>query len=364
MVKIYDPKFRPNKLFYETNERQTYKKFQGYKRYGCIDSEDGDALSHVKQASEGSYIQLEDLSYVHAKHVNGKAHQSSYNAILIAFDDEQLKIIEQSRFCHSKSEISAYIKFELKHSYFQRLHNAISQLPDEIIPKLNPTTKETSLPIARENFIIAQPPHEALSLDKEGQMRALDLILKSMSSFPILIAGPFGTGKTRLLARAAYDSLRDRKARVLICAHHHVSVDTFIKYFAIEAVQNIFKQWKVDIIRVLPNGHYHSEVKEDFKHFFKMSKYVTTNDLRRCRLVVTTFGIAPALAKKMPDGLSFSHILIDESAQSREPETIGPLVLANANTKIVLAGDHCQVRIIILFGLSSSLVNFSSFTFR
>lgn len=40
----------------------------------------------------------------------------------------------------------------------------------------------------------------------------------------------------------------------------------------------------------------------------------------------------------------FSHILLDEAAQAMECETIMPFALANKTTRIVLAGDHMQVR--------------------
>ena len=44
----------------------------------------------------------------------------------------------------------------------------------------------------------------------------------------------------------------------------------------------------------------------------------------------------------------FTHILIDEGAQTREPETIAPLSMANCHTKIIIAGDNQQVHICIL----------------
>lgn len=40
----------------------------------------------------------------------------------------------------------------------------------------------------------------------------------------------------------------------------------------------------------------------------------------------------------------FTHILLDEAAQAMECETIMPLALATKSTRIVLAGDHMQVR--------------------
>ena len=44
----------------------------------------------------------------------------------------------------------------------------------------------------------------------------------------------------------------------------------------------------------------------------------------------------------------FTHILVDEAAQAMECETIMPLTLAAESTRIVLAGDHMQVRAIHL----------------
>lgn len=40
----------------------------------------------------------------------------------------------------------------------------------------------------------------------------------------------------------------------------------------------------------------------------------------------------------------FTHILLDEAAQAMECETIMPFALASKSTRIVLAGDHMQVR--------------------
>lgn len=40
----------------------------------------------------------------------------------------------------------------------------------------------------------------------------------------------------------------------------------------------------------------------------------------------------------------FTHILLDEAAQAMECETIMPFALASKTTRIVLAGDHMQVK--------------------
>lgn len=59
----------------------------------------------------------------------------------------------------------------------------------------------------------------------------------------------------------------------------------------------------------------------------------------------------------------FTHILLDEAAQAMECEAIMPLALANADTRIVLAGDHMQVILndINLNNNSLSLINYFKF---
>ena len=67
-------------------------------------------------------------------------------------------------------------------------------------------------------------------------------------------------------------------------------------------------------------------------------------DIDGHNVIITTLASARMLWKFYQDGrLRFTHILIDEAAQALEPECVTPLVMADGNTKIVLAGDHKQV---------------------
>ena len=60
------------------------------------------------------------------------------------------------------------------------------------------------------------------------------------------------------------------------------------------------------------------------------------------QVIVTTFLTATNLPEMEPQ-LNFSHILIDEGAQTREPEALGALAIAKPETKIVIVGDNKQV---------------------
>ena len=168
------------------------------------------------------------------------------------------------------------------------------------------------------------------------QQRALRTILNCAPGAPVLVTGPFGTGKTRLLARAAYEILKSPRSKVLICAHHQASVDTFVKILG-EVIDNDI------MIRVIPNESYHSKIRDEYDHIF-VPRYEVNYSLENAgiRLVITTLGTSNLRIRS-----KFSHILIDEGAQTREPEIISPLHFAREHTKIIIAGDHLQVLYLI-----------------
>ena len=343
-IKIFREGFTPEKLCYEVEDEGKYV------RYGYIDSEDSDTLVHAKQASEGSFLIL-DNTYIHAKHVQASPpYAANYNAIIIAFGEEQEEKLRASKF-YTKKDLcfQAEVRFELKHSYFQRLHLAVYHLK-QVINRLIPTDSVLNCKNPVDFYIYTDEveyTYPRMKLD-EMQMKALKCILESHSALPVLIAGPFGTGKTRLLARAAYEMLRYENNRVLICALHQNSVDTFVDYFG-EMASNREYPWNIGMIRITPH-FYRPTTKPDYDHFFKSAGALSPSDFEDNRLFITTLGISVKIFTQLPCEYSlkrdfFSHILIDEGAQTREPEIVGPLTLAGFNTKIVIAGDHCQVYI-------------------
>lgn len=215
-----------------------------------------------------------------------------------------------------------------------------------MVDKLNPTEEMISSYQPKEPYNPAKPCYESIELDREMQMKALKVILNSTPSLPILVAGPFGTGKTRLLARTAYEILKWQKSRVLICAHHQASVDTFVEKYFGPMIEDTFNPWNMNMIRVIPSKSYYSKTRDNFGYFFKSSYDLSQNDLLKNRLVITTLGTAQQLFRHLPDDKKkgfFTHILIDEGAQTREPEIVGPLCLAGRYTTIVITGDHRQV---------------------
>ena len=70
------------------------------------------------------------------------------------------------------------------------------------------------------------------------------------------------------------------------------------------------------------------------------------SDICQKRVIITTFLTATNLKQSMEQSsqpVVFSHILIDEGAQTREPEALGALAVVKQETKIVIVGDNQQV---------------------
>ena len=224
--------------------------------------------------------------------------------------------------------------FVLKHSYFKNLHISLARLVPNTINRLIPDClKSEQRRLPRTPY----PKTEDLWLDKEYQLLALKKIMACDNSAPFLLTRPFGTGKTRVLAAAAINFLKRHGNRVLICTSHLQSADAYIdKYFG-PMVENKEMPQNVIPVRLVGDKYtYHG----NYKYLIKTIH--DKNEIIRSSLIVTTSLTAPYLINL--NMKRFTHILIDEGAQTREPETIAPLGLANNNTKIVIAGDHLQVQ--------------------
>ena len=183
-------------------------------------------------------------------------------------------------------------------------------------------------------------------LDPEDQLNALKKIVQCPAqSPPVLINGSFGTGKTRVLAYAAYyfTEIAVKPARILVCAHHQVSADQFVESYFGAMVLN---GWHVRLIRLTSTNYAaRSQFWKFFMNFHKLHKEVNNRriSIDSGNLVIaTTFLTALRLRDLFAPGF-FTHILLDEGAQTREAEAIAPLSLASSETKIVIAGDSCQV---------------------
>ncbi|XP_015917360.2 probable helicase with zinc finger domain isoform X2 [Parasteatoda tepidariorum] len=166
---------------------------------------------------------------------------------------------------------------------------------------------------------------------------------------PVLIIGPFGTGKTYTLAQAVKIILDDPNSRILVCTHSNSAADIYIREYLhpqvaegrIEAtpLRIYYRHRWVATVHPTVQQYCLINCDNNEKHFVMP----TADDVKAHRIIVTTLKTARYLVQLGLEKGFFTHILIDEAAQAMECEAIMPLSLADEDTRIVLAGDHMQL---------------------
>lgn len=231
---------------------------------------------------------------------------------------------------------SIHLHFEINHSPYKAIVGALDDVDrDDLLKKL--------LPSSHRKWKRKQQQFRKIKkgiLDDEYQADALTKSLKCDPAYPFLILGPFGTGKTRLLVGAAVNLTKQHTNYVLVCTHMNRGADYFCEHYC-----NEFNNQSPPLrpTRVVSSAKAAENVIAPRLTKIVLPDNITTKD----RLVVTTFITASLLKdiqKRSWNGFPrFTHILIDEGAQSTEPEVLCALTLGNNSTKIIIAGDNYQV---------------------
>ena len=239
---------------------------------------------------------------------------------------------------------------KLKHRYFTCLRRALTYLPPEVVKCLVPRKHQLQMNTIRFPTMDASYNFpEQFTLDEEYQEPACESLLQSPTSAPFLVTGPFGAGKTRLLATSALRLLLadDRNHRILIATHHIQTANEYVKkYFTPEVLS---QYGNVKVVRIVTKvsqkdsrSHVYKSVDDFKKQGFHSKK--EREDINQYNLIITTFITMLSLRRVLKDcGYEFTHILVDEGAQAREPECVAAFSCAGLDTKIVIAGDHLQV---------------------
>ena len=270
--------------------------------------------------------------------------------LLLRFGKEDSSLVDMPAFLRRGERYPVEATSKLKHRYFRSLRQALTYLRHEVVKTLVP--EKIQLRMNTIQFPVNLVPDalpEQFTLDEEYQEPACESLLQSPPSAPFLVTGPFGAGKTRLLATSALRLLLVQdKYRILIATHHIQTANEYVKkYFTPEVLSDYPN---VKVVRIVSMMHQKEspvyKTVDDFKE-----KEVGGNaedkgreDITQYNLVITTFITMLSLRRVLKDcDYEFTHILVDEGAQAREPECVAAFSCAGPNAKLVIAGDHLQV---------------------
>lgn len=253
--------------------------------------------------------------------ISGDVERKTNSTLVVRFKSGQL---------HVKLPAKASVHFEYAHWKFKRLHCAIDYAKPELIKRLV------------EPGYISIDNHQILpilldQIDNEYQPVVLKKVLNGGQGSPFLLLGPFGTGKTHLLGIATVSlTLENAGGRILICTHLNRGADTISKRLTLEPSVGY------KVLRLYSNIN---EASKEHEFCSASAPDLKISQFCPYSILVTTFTTALKLSERVDVSteLQFSHIIIDEGAQSMEPETLGALLMATPNTCLIIAGDNKQV---------------------
>lgn len=259
------------------------------------------------------------------------------NRVLLRASSELQKVLR------SKKPLPASVCFRFVDTY-QHMHWAVENVGLDVV-----------FPTVPQGVTEQWSSQSCNKLLNNSQSYAMKQMLLPQPGPPLLILGPFGTGKTRTIAEAIKELISvqvNSRAdyRILLCTHSNSAADHYIKnYLHPFLTDSKIPPSRFRPIRICWENRFVSTVPDVVLQYCSLDlntgKFAipSKETLRNHRIVVTTLVTAASLAKlDLPPGF-FTHIFIDEAAQAMEAETIIPLCLAGHNTQLVLAGDHLQV---------------------
>uniref|UniRef100_UPI00358DDE83 probable helicase with zinc finger domain isoform X2 n=1 Tax=Myxine glutinosa TaxID=7769 RepID=UPI00358DDE83 len=241
-------------------------------------------------------------------------------------------------------KLQVELQFQLNRKPLCEMHAALDRLPDlsVLFPSIGDWPNTLLAPLRQWDEFL----DPCLNSKQKEAVLAITTPL-SQQLPPVLLVGPFGTGKTFTLAQVAKHVLLQPDSRVLICTHSNSAADLYIKDYFHPYVESGHEEARP--LRIYYRHRWVKSVHPTVQLYCLLTPgrdaflLPTSGDVRGHRVIVATLSTSRCLCQlDLPTGF-FSHIFIDEAAQALETEAITPLVLATADTRIVLAGDHMQL---------------------
>ncbi|KAI1732465.1 AAA domain-containing protein [Ditylenchus destructor] len=183
------------------------------------------------------------------------------------------------------------------------------------------------------------------------QKQAIYAIVNGVhGSVPFILWGPPGTGKTVTLVECVKQLIiKSRTNRILICAPSNTAADLL----ALKLLENNAVKVR-ELRRYYALGRHVNERNSALDNIVCMTRVncfgeminVFSVDTRENMLKISVFVTTLTFCSEIEElerGF-FTHIFIDETAQSFEPETLLPITrFATERTRVILCGDHQQL---------------------
>uniref|UniRef100_A0AAY4EVB2 C3H1-type domain-containing protein n=1 Tax=Denticeps clupeoides TaxID=299321 RepID=A0AAY4EVB2_9TELE len=296
---------------------------------------------------EGFILKLQVNSVLVGKISANGEHKKVYEARLLKDTANQDEIhLQFSKTCVSDLNLQHNqacdmgVQFQLDRLFFCKMHQAIDLLPN--LERVLPDFESSCAPVHTKKYPVLNVKQQA----------AIDFILGDAdgkkSVAPLLIYGPFGTGKTFTIAKAAMELVKKKSNKVLICTHTNSSADLYVKDHFHEHICSgelqtrplRIKAEEVDIWKTHKITLQYCNISTKTQNSFVFPDRHTVDS---ARIIITTTAMAQRFHDlNLPLGY-FTHIMIDEASQMLETEALMALGLTSHDTRVVLAGDHMQM---------------------
>lgn len=263
-----------------------------------------------------------------------------YQGFIHRVEAEQVYLGFAKEFIWHHTDESLYnVRFTYNRVNMRRLYQAIDSAKGLEMDLLFPSDSRRRLIKATHMVPIS------FNLNEE-QIFSIKMILGCRGAPPYVIHGPPGTGKTKTMVEAILQLyLTQKNTRILVCAPSNSAADHLLERLLAEKAVEVQGN---EIFRLNATSRPYEDMNPDFIRFCisedLIFKCPPLNDLKRYRIIISTYMSAALLYAEGVKRSHFSHILLDEAGQASEPETMIPLShLCQRKTVVVLAGDPMQL---------------------
>ncbi len=308
-----------------------------------------DSISYaVRNGSRELFIELPKI--VHRAFILQCNHWELTNVLYVGL---------QKPISTGTTRVEVTLDFDFKTAYFDQLCSMVDSLSPHMIERV--------LPEPKKFFPLKHVQLTDQHLNDDHQLQSLQSIVSTYKSAPpTLLTGPFGSGKTYILVKSAryfldHDDDFGGDVRILACTQQHVSADAFFECL-LEDIVLSQRSKSVEFVRLAADGKKKAQ-QIDIKYWKNVSSFKLSGKSNKVLVVTTCSSAFKAFKRHVFPLQFFTHILLDEGAQMREPEAIAPLCLAHPEAKITIAGDKNQVCTFIstCYKISCKVINKNKF---